>query len=425
MDNRSFVLKGNICYSKTKTELATFAQGYVVCVEGVSQGVFQTFPKEYESLPYKDCGETLIIPGLTDLHLHAPQYTFRGLGMDLELLDWLNINTFPEEARYAEPAYAEKAYTAFTEDLKNGATTRACIFATIHTDATKLLMDKLEKAGLCAYVGRVNMDRNSPNFLCEKSAKQSVEDTVSWIENTQHKFKTIKPMITPRFVPTCSDELLEELGKLAEKYGLPVQSHLSENPGEISWVKELAPWSEFYGDVYDHFGLFGKGIPTIMAHCVYSDEKEIKRMKENGVYIAHCPQSNTNIASGIAPVRTYLDADMKVGLGTDIAGGFSSSILRAMADSIQVSKLRWRIQDEKLKPVSLEEAFYMGTKGGGAFFGNVGSFEEGYAFDAVVLDDSALASARALSLRDRLERAVYMSEACVVLDKYAEGRKIK
>lgn len=425
MDNRSFVLKGNIYYSKTKTELAAVEKGYAVCMDGVSEGVFQTLPKEYESLPYKDCKENLIIPGLTDLHLHAPQYTFRGLGMDLELLDWLNTNTFPEEANYAKLSYAEKAYTAFTEDLKNGATTRACIFATVHTEATELLMDKLEKAGLCAYVGRVNMDRNSPDCLREKSAKQSADDTVSWIEQTQHKYQYVKPIITPRFVPSCSDELLEQLGRLAEKYGLPVQSHLSENPGEVSWVKELAPWSEFYGDVYDRFELFGKETPAIMAHCVYSGEKEIERMKENGVYIAHCPQSNTNIASGIAPVRTYLDADMKIGLGTDIAGGFSSSILRAMADSIQVSKLRWRIQDETLNPISLEEAFYMGTKGGGAFFGNVGSFEEGYAFDAAVLDDSALASARELSLRDRLERAVYMSEACVVLDKYIDGRKIK
>lgn len=115
---------------------------------------------------------------------------------------------------------------------------------------------------------------------------------------------------------------MKGLGELQKEYQLPVQSHLSENPSEIKWVQELCPWSDNYGDAYEHFGLFGGDTcPTIMAHCVYSDEAEICRMKEQGVFIAHCPQSNENICSGIAPVRTYLDLDMNIGLGSDIAGG--------------------------------------------------------------------------------------------------------
>ena len=424
MEKHTFVLKGNIYYSKSTTELAAFEQAYAVCLNGISGGVFQTLPKEYESLPLVDSGDALILPGLTDLHLHAPQYTFRALGMDLELLKWLNTNTFPEEAKYADIDYAREAYALFARDMKQGATTRACVFGTIHTEATELLMDMLEETGICTWVGKVNMDRNSPDYLCEKSAKQSAADTQEWIERTLHKYRYTKPMITPRFVPSCSDELMKSLGELARQYGLPVQSHLSENPEEVAWVKALAPESAFYGDAYDRFGLFGKEAPTIMAHCVYSEEEEIRRIFENGVFIAHCPQSNTNIASGIAPVRRYLDMGMRIGLGTDVAGGFSSSILRAMADSIQVSKLRWRLFDKALKPVSLEEAFYMGTKGGGAFFGKAGSFEEGYLFDAVVLDDSALKTPRPLSLRDRLERLVYMPEGCPVVSKYVEGRKL-
>ncbi len=425
MEKQTFVLKGNIYYSKSATELAVFEQAYAVCLNGISQGVFRTLPKEYEALPLMDMGDSLILPGLTDLHLHAPQYTFRALGMDLELLKWLNTNTFPEEAKYAELDYAREAYALFAGEMRRGATTRACVFGTIHTEATELLMDLLEETGICTWVGKVNMDRNSPDYLCEKSAGQSAADTRDWIERTLPKCRCTKPMITPRFVPSCSDELMKMLGELARRYNLPVQSHLSENPEEVAWVKKLAPESAFYGDAYDRFGLFGKEVPTIMAHCVYSGEEETQRIFENGVFIAHCPQSNTNIASGIAPVRRYLDRGMRIGLGTDVAGGFSASILRAMADSIQVSKLRWRLSDETLKPVSLEEAFYMGTKGGGAFFGKAGSFEEGYLFDAVALDDSTLKTPRPLSLRDRLERAVYMSEECRVVSKYVEGRQIR
>lgn len=125
---------------------------------------------------------------------------------------------------------------------------------------------------------------------------------------------------------------MEELKKIQMEYDLPVQSHLSENKGEIDWVKELCPWSEFYGDAYDHFGMFGSGVKTIMAHCVWPPEKEIQRMRDNGVYVAHCPQSNTNLSSGIAPVRTYLEQGIPTGLGTDVAGGAGESVFRAMAD---------------------------------------------------------------------------------------------
>ena len=227
---------------------------------------------------------------MTDLHVHAPQYSFRGLGMDLELLDWLNVNTFPEEAKYSNIEYAKKAYSIFVEDLKKEATTRACIFATINNESTLLLMEMLEKSNLCTYVGKVNMDRNSSEDLCEESAEISLEETDKWIADALKRFKNTKPILTPRFVPSCSDELMKGLGILQKKYKLPVQSHLSENLSEISWVKKLNPKSNCYGDAYDMFGLFGGSGKTVMAHCVYSTEEEIELMKKNKVFIAHCPE---------------------------------------------------------------------------------------------------------------------------------------
>lgn len=421
---KNFVLKGNICYSKNKEELITVERGYLVCKDGKSAGVYTELPEQFSEYEILDYGNRIIIPGLTDLHVHGPQYSFRGLGMDLELLDWLNTNTFPEEAKYRNLEYADKAYDIFVEDLKKSATTRACIFGTIHVDATLRLMEKLEKSGLHTMVGKVNMDRNSPDYLCEPTAKQSIEDTRKWVEQSKKSFKNTAPILTPRFIPSCTDELMEKLSLLQRETGLPVQSHLSENQGEIAWVQELCPDSEFYGDAYDRFGLFGGACKTVMAHCVSSTEEEMERMEENGVFIAHCPASNTNLSSGIAPVRSYLDREMKLGLGSDVAGGDCLSILRVMGEAVKCSKLRWRLVDDTLPPLTFEEVFYMGTMGGGAFFGKVGSFVEGYAFDAVVLDDTNLPYPQELSVKERLERMIYLSDDRNIVGKYVAGEEI-
>ena len=418
------ILKGNIIYTKTKDEFEICEHGYLVCKDGKVEGIYQTLPFRLGGEPIEDHGDCLIVPGMTDLHIHAPQYTFRGTGMDLELLEWLETNTFPEEAKYKDVLYANEAYAKFAENLKNSSTTRACVFGTIHRRPTLVLMDHLERSGLVTMVGKVNMDRNSPDELRE-GTQESAEETVEWMKDVQHKkYKNTLPILTPRFIPSCTDELLDMLKMVQMRYQIPVQSHLSENLSEIEWVKELCPASRFYGDAYDMFGLFGGTCPTIMAHCVHSTDEELQMIKDQGVYIAHCPESNTDIASGIAPVRRYLDMGLHVGLGTDVAGGFSLSMFRAMADAIQVSKLRWRLMDQTQAPVTLEEAFYMATIGGGSFFGKVGTFEKGYEFDAMILDDSNIRHPQEISTRDRLERLVYLSDDRNLVGKYVQGRKV-
>lgn len=425
MNEPVFILKGNIVYSKNKDELRILKDHYLISESGLVKGVFEKVPPEYAQVSVSDYGECLIIPGLTDLHVHAPQYTFRAMGMDMELLEWLETNTFPEEAKYQDLEYARHAYRIFTDNLKRSATTRACIFGTIHRDATLLLMDQLEQSGLVTYVGKVNMDRNCPDYLREESAEESGIQTVEWIKDVLHKkYQNTMPILTPRFTPSCSDELMENLKKIQMYYQIPVQSHLSENPGEIAWVKELCPWSEFYGDAYDRFGLFGADGKTVMAHCVYSGKEERQRMKENGVFIAHCPESNMNLSSGVAPVRTFLEEGLHVGIGSDVAGGSTENLFKAMALAIQASKLRWRMQDDSLKPLTLEEVFYIATKGGGEFFGNVGSFEPGFELDAVVLNDTRIVHSQNLDVRERLERMIYLADEREVRAKYVRGREI-
>lgn len=424
MNESIFILKGNIIYSKSLTRFEICEHGYLVCREGRVEGVYQTLPFKLGGNPIHDYGDCLIIPGLVDLHIHAPQYSFRGLGMDMELLEWLETNTFPEEAKYESLEYARKAYGIFAEHMRKSATTRACIFGTVHREATLLLMDLMEKTGLDTMVGKVNMDRNCPDYIVEETS-ESAGETLEWIKDVLHrKYKNTRPILTPRFTPCCTDELMEELKKLQMRYGLPLQSHLSENQGETAWVKELCPWAEFYGEAYDRFGLFGADCPTVMAHCVYSDEREIQRMKENGVFIAHCPESNMNVSSGIAPVRRFLEQGLHIGIGSDVAGGSTENLFRAMAHAVQASKLRWRMADDSMEALTAEEVFYMATKGGGAFFGKVGSFEPGFEFDAVVLDDARLAHPQPLDVRSRLERMIYLADEREVRAKFVKGKEI-
>lgn len=419
----SFVLKGTFLDTPAVGEIRC-RTGTAVVVDGICLGVFDTLPAAYAALPVQDAGNKLVIPGLVDLHLHAPQYSYCGLAMDKQLLEWLEDYTFPEEARYADIAYARKAYSCFTEDLKHSATTRICAFATIHTDSTLLLMEMLEKAGLRGYVGKVAMNRNCPDTYREKDLAGALAETRRWLEAAK-EFQKIKPIITPRFTPSVTDEYMEGLGRLAGEYALPVQSHLSENQAEIRWVKELCPDCDTYGETYSRYGLFGGERPTIMAHCIYCPEEEEKEILKQGVMIAHCPTSNSNVVAGIAPAARYLRRGYRIGLGSDVAGGHTLNLFEVMRYAIQVSKLKW-LRENGEKPLTFAEAFYMATAGGGSFFADeepVGLFEAGYAFDAAVLDDSRLRSPRLMTAEERLERWCYMGDGTCAA-KYVQGEQI-
>jgi guanine deaminase len=218
---------------------------------------------------------------------------------------------------------------------------------------------------------------------------------------------------------------MRRLGEIQKQYKLPLQSHLSENKGEVAWVRELCPGSAHYGDAYRQFGLFGGDAPTIMAHCVWSGENEIELMRQGGVFVAHCAQSNANLTSGIAPVRRFLERGLKVGLGSDIGAGCHAAIFRAMSDSIQASKLYSRLVDETAKPLTITEAFYLATLGGGGFFGKVGSFTAGYEFDALVIEDRDLQGPDGNGINERLEKIAYLSDDRHVREKYIRGIKVK
>ena len=413
-----FIIKGTFIDTLTKDEFR-IRKGFIL----VEDGLIKNFSEENPDTSIKlyDYTGKLIIPGLSDLHLHASQYPNTGLGLDLELLDWLDTYTFPEESKYKDIEYAKKAYQTFVDDLAKTATTRASIFATLHTNMTLLLMDLLEQKKICAYVGKVGMDRNCPDFYIEKNGK---EETLRFVEECQKRnYKFVKPIITPRFTISCTDEYMKYMGELAKKYNIAVQSHLSENFGEIDFVRQLRPNDKFYGESYDKNGLFGKEVKTVMAHCVHCPKEESELIKKNGVYIAHCPTSNSNISSGICPAGRYLREGCNIGIGSDISGGHTLDLFEVIRHAIQVSKMNLRYINPKEKPLTLSETFFMATNKGGSFFGKVGVFEKDYEFDAIVLDESLIKNVREYNEKERLERFIYNKDAKIE-SKFIRGNKI-
>ncbi|KMT22084.1 amidohydrolase family protein [Clostridium cylindrosporum] len=418
--------KGNIIFTPEFGKYEIVENGYIVVNDRLVQGVYKTLPEELKDTVVVDYTGKLIVPGFVDLHFHAPQFVNRGLGIDMELLPWLETYTFPEEAKYIDTEYALKAYKKVVHELWKQGTTRAVLFGTIHKEATKILMDLIDKSGLSAYVGKVNMDRNSPEFYIENT-EDSINDTEDFLTETINKYDLVKPIITPRFIPTCTGVLMDGLSELASKFNVPVQSHLSENRGEVEWVSKLHPEASSYSEVYNQFRMFGK-TPTVMAHCIYLSDEEIKLMARNNVFVAHSPHSNSNLISGIAPIRKLLKAGVPVGLSSDISGGHNASIASVMVQAVQVSKLKWVENPEYSEFedfLSTPEVFYLATKGGGKFFGNVGSFEKDYEFDALVIDDTELSDLNERSIEERIQRYIYIGDDRQILHRYVAGRKIE
>ena len=415
------ILKGNIVSAPVLGKLEVTEKGYLIAENGVITGVYPVLPEQYAGAAVEDYGDDLIVQPFADLHLHGAQYPMLGMGMDRPLLDWLNAYAFPTEARFADTDYARTVYRQLAHELAARGTTRVCMFASLHTDATLILMDELEKAGITGYVGKVNMDRNAAPGVLEESTEESMGETVRWLEACGD-FQHVKPMLTPRFTPSCTDELMAFLGKLAAERDLPVQSHLSENRAEMDWVHQLHPDCKQYWETYAKYGLWNGR--TVMAHCVWSDERERQAMKDAGVTVVHCADSNQNICSGVAPVRVMLNEGLKVALGSDIAGGDHLDMFDVVTSAIRASKARRMMDDWQTPFLTVAEGWYLGTSAGAAYFGEKPGFAAGNPLHAMVLADNTLPQPRPLTPAERLERAVYRRQEGAVRAVWSAGRKI-
>lgn len=234
----SFACKATLISSASFEELTVRKDSYIVVRNGVIEEITEELPEKYRDIPVRDYGNALLIPAFSDLHLHASQYVQRGVGMDKLLFDWLNDYTFPQEAGFRDIAYARAIYPQLIRDLLKHGTFHASFFTTIHYDACDLFFKMLGESGMYAYTGKINMDSNSPDYYVEE-AEKSIADTERFLFEHQGLYDgRVKPIIIPRFAPTCSEKLLKGLGELAGKYGAGVHTHVVESRAEAAWARD-------------------------------------------------------------------------------------------------------------------------------------------------------------------------------------------
>ncbi len=414
------IYHGSIVYSKSKDELAQFTDSYIAVENGVVEGIYPVLPEKFAGAAVTDFGNGVIIPAFSDLHVHAPQYPQRGIAMDALLYDWLHGYTFPLESKYADPEFAKTVYDAFVDDMIAHGTMHAVVFGTIHSEATGYLIERMENAGLHAYVGKVNMDMESPDYLCE-----TVEDSLRLTEEFLERYmgnRTAKPILTPRFAPTCTFELMKGLGKLGQKYQVGVQTHLVESRWEAEESVRLYPECGCDTGIYEHAGLLGNG-PVVGAHFIFPKEDDIRILKKYGGYAVQCPDSTLNIIAGIMQTGTLMDRGVNLGFGSDIAGGANLGVYSQVSRSVQLSKLKEFYEPDGNRTISFAEAFWIGTKHSGELFGKVGSLERGYQFDALVIDGLA-DPFHELTPAELVERFCYLGETGHIRARYLAGREI-
>ncbi|KAI1363148.1 guanine deaminase [Xylaria arbuscula] len=339
-----------------------------------------------------------LIPGFVDTHNHAPQWAQRGIGQGMHILDWLEKHTFPNEARFSDPEYARRVYASCVDGFLQQGITTASYYGSIHPEATNILADLCLEKGQRAFVGKCNMNRDAPGYYRDATVESSLSETQQCLAHTRKidpEGKLIKYVITPRFAITCEDDLLAGLGEIAKSNpDLPVQTHFNEAEQEMSYTKKLFPTFENEVDLYDHFGLLTER--SILAHCCYMSEYELKRFKELKCGVAHCPISNMTVGGGFmaAPVREFLRRDIKVGLGTDSGGGFSSSMLDAMRQALVASNAREVMSQGQDKGLLIPEVFYLATLGGArvcCLDEKIGNFAVGKEFDALLIHSKSSA----------------------------------
>eukprot|EP01023_Acetabularia_acetabulum_P063446 TRINITY_DN7966_c1_g2_i1.p1 TRINITY_DN7966_c1_g2~~TRINITY_DN7966_c1_g2_i1.p1 ORF type:complete len:449 (-),score=90.11 TRINITY_DN7966_c1_g2_i1:70-1416(-) len=333
-----------------------------------------------------------VIPGFIDTHIHAPQYSYAGTATDKPLMQWLDHYTFPVEQAFDNPDHAKFVYSKLIQRGLSEGTTTAMYYATIHLQASKILADLMEKFGQRGFVGMLQMDQNSPkNYMYDTNkCVENAEELIKYIQN--EKSNIIMPVITPRFIPTCSMELMKKLGKIAKEKNIHVQSHISESLDEMAFVDSLHPGRRD-AEIFDEAGLLTE--KCVMAHATHVTQKDREILKLRGSSISHCPLSNFYFGDGILQTRKILDEGLKIGLGSDVAGGYSISILSQIRSAVISAKALENFEKVNLKngnqnvEINFKNAFWLGTLGGAkslSLENEVGSFEVGKQFDALLID---------------------------------------
>jgi len=342
----------------------------------------------------------LIVPGFVDCHVHYPQTDIIA-SYGEQLLDWLNKFAFPVEKRFSDPAHAEEVAEFFADELLRNGTTTALVFATVHPQSVDAIFEAAQKRNMRLVAGKVLMDRNCPDDLCDTAETGYTESKA--LIGKWHGRGRLSYAITPRFAVTSSEEQLAAAGRLAGEYpDVYVHTHLAENRDEVNLIAQQFPWSRSYLDVYHHFGLVRPR--AVFAHCLHLDESDRNTMASEGAAIAFCPTSNLFLGSGLFDYAAARQCGIKTGIGSDVGGGTSLSQLRTLGEAYKVLQL----QDQSLPAFA---ALYLATLGGAKALhldDKIGNFEPGKEADFVVLDsNSASITKRRLASTNDVEEKLF------------------
>lgn len=433
----------------TSALLAVSEDGSILKLESdVEQ---RTIPDRLSGIGLSDVSVTalhdgqFLIPGFVDTHNHAPQWLQRGLGQGMHILDWLEGITFPNEAKFANAEYARKAHEKLVSGMLRQGVTTASYYSSLHGDATRGLASMCYERGQRALVGKCNMNRNSPDYYRDASVEESLAETekcIAYMRKLDPHGRLVRPVLTPRFAISCEPALLSGLGAMAARDpSLAIQTHFNEAQQEIDATLSLFPEFRCEADLYEHYGLLTAR--SILAHCTIMTPLETRRLRELGCGVAHCPTANMTVGGGFmaAPVREFLRCGIKVGLGTDSGGGFSSSMLDAMRHALIASFARDALCKKENNEhdggngdgLSIDEVFYMATLGGARVVGReeeIGSFGVGKKFDAVVVDmreerngvNTPLEEGD--SVRIMFDKFVMTGDDRNIVEVYVDGRRV-
>lgn len=395
------IYRANFFHSPAKGQIERVDDAFLLIEDGAIASVVTSQDHRWQELqnePATDLRDQgFLLPGFVDLHIHAPQFPQLGQALDVPLEVWLQTHTFPLEARYKDLDYADGVYRTLVRTLLANGTTTAMYFATIHNPASLRLAEICLEMGQRALVGRVAMDLadECPDFYRDVSAEESVALTEEFIAAVPglagNHTGLVKPVITPRFIPSCSDKALQGLGDMAHRTGAHVQTHCSESDWEHGHV--LARCGKTDTEALAEFGLLGRH--TILAHSNFITDDDMDMIRKRGAGVAHCPLSNVYFSNAVFPLRRALEKGLHVGLGTDISGGPSASLLDSVRMSIAASRMMEDGVDAKSQAgergtpdsrIDFRTAFWLATRGGGeALDLPVGCFTPGNQFDAILV----------------------------------------
>ena len=402
---------------------AVESDGLVVCRNGLVEAVgpASALLKSVPAQRVADYSGCLIVPGFIDTHVHYVQ-TGIVASYGEQLLDWLERYAFPAEMTFADPTHAAAMAKVFCDELLRNGTTTALVFCAVYPQSVDALFAEGERRGMRIAAGKVLMDRNAPEALCD-TAQRGYDESKALIARWHGKGRSLYA-ITPRFAGTSTPAQLDAAGALwREHKDVLVQTHIAENKREIEWTAELFPERKDYLDVYDHHGLIGRR--AVLAHGVHLSEDELCRCHESGTALAHCPTSNLFLGSGLFRIAAAKDPrrPVHVGLGTDIGGGTSFSLLATMGAAYEIAQLGGR-------SLSAVEAFYLATLGGAralALDDRIGMLSPGYEADFAVLDPNAtplltVRNARAEKVEDVLFALMTLGDDRAVRATYLAGQ---